>query len=316
MINKRFKKFCLLSVILSITMIFGAGCSDKQVKGNGDSKLKVYASIYPMYDFAKSIGGDKVDVRLMVTPGAEAHDFEPTAKLMGEMEKADVFIFNGLQMEPWAEKLVGSIKNDKLIKVEASKGVELIKAEGHEDEGEEKHEHGEYDPHVWLNPLNAVVEAENIKNAFVKADEENKAFYEANFIEFKEKLLSLDKKMSEELKGTKRREIVTAHSAFTYLAKRYDLKQEAITGLSPQGEPGIAKMAELSKFAKEHEVKYIFFEAAANPKLSETLANEIGAKTAVLNPLESLSEEDIKSGKNYIKVMEENLNTLKMALGE
>lgn len=312
------KKFAAIFILLAFTLFAASGCSNSEVKGNGDNRILVYASIYPMYDFAKNIGKDKIDLRLMVTPGAEAHDFEPTAKLMGSMEKADVFIYNGLEMEPWAAKLIGSLDNEKLVKVEASEGVELIKseeeAEGHGEEVEEKH--GEYDPHVWLNPQNAVIQAENIKNALISADEKNKDFYEANFKEFKEKLVALDNKYTEELKGIKKREFVTAHSAFTYLAKKYNLEQESIKGLSPQAEPSMAKMAELSVFAKEHEVKYIFFETTTNPKLSEALAKEVGAQTAVLNPLESLGQEDINSGKNYISVMEENLKTLKMALGE
>jgi zinc transport system substrate-binding protein len=193
--------------------------------------------------------------------------------------------------------------------------VDLIKAEEHEDE-EEEEEHGEYDPHVWLNPMNVMKQAENIKNAFVKADEANKDFYEANFNEYADKLKALDEKYKQELSNTKRKEIVVAHGAFGYLANRYGLEQVAITGLSPQEEPSAAKMVEISKFAKEYNLKYIFFETLTSPRLAQVLADEVGASTLVLNPLEGLTQEEINAGKDYIVVMEENLAALKKALGE
>ncbi|MBB6216777.1 zinc transport system substrate-binding protein [Anaerosolibacter carboniphilus] len=306
------------SILLILTLLLMGGCSRpaEEAQGNTEEKLLVYASFYPMYDFAKNIGKDKIDLKLMIPPGVEAHDWEPTAKLMGEMEKADVFIYNGLDIEPWAEKMTGSIENDQLITVEASQDVDLIKAEEHEDEHEEEEEHGEYDPHVWLNPMNAMKQAENIKNAFVKADEENKDFYEANFEEFANKLRALDEKYKQELSNMKRKEIVVAHAAFGYLANRYDLEQVAITGLSPQEEPSAAKLAEITEFAKDHSLKYIFFETLTSPKLAQVLAAEVGAETLVLNPLEGLTQEEINAGKDYIAVMEENLAALKTALGE
>jgi zinc transport system substrate-binding protein len=309
------------SILLTFTLLFLGGCSKpvEEAQGNTEEKLLVYASFYPMYDFAKNIGKDKIDLKLMIPPGVEAHDWEPTAKMMGEMEKADVLIYNGLEMEPWIEKLTASIQSEQLIIIEASQGTELIEGEHHEDEHEEEeeeHEHGAYDPHVWLNPMNAMKQAENIKNAFIQADEANKDFYEANFNEFADKLKALDEKYKQELSNMKRKEIVVAHAAFGYLTNRYGLEQVAITGLSPQEEPSAAKLAELTEFAKQHNLKYIFFETLTSPKLARVLASEVGAETAVLNPLEGLTQEEIDAGKDYIAVMEENLAALKKALGE
>ena len=310
----------VVSIVLILTLLLAVGCSKpvEEAQGNTEEKLLVYASFYPMYDFAKNIGKDKINLKLMIPPGVEAHDWEPTAKLMGEMEKADVFIYNGLGIEPWAEKMTASIENEQLIIVEASQDMDLLKAEEHEEneDEEEEEEHGEYDPHVWLNPMNAMKQAENIKNAFVKADEANKDFYEANFKEFSDKLKALDDKYKQELRDIKRKEIVVAHAAFGYLTNRYGIEQVAITGLSPQEEPSAAKMVEITKFAKEHNLKYIFFETLTSPKLAQVLANEAGAQTLVLNPLEGLTQEEINAGKDYIAVMEENLTALKKALGE
>lgn len=326
----------LISIILIITLsLFITSCTNQlkpQVSDEDKGKLKVYASIYPMYDFAKKIGKDKIDVKLMVPPGAEPHHWEPTAKLMAELKKADVFIYNGINMEMWVDKVIGSLNNENLIVVEASKGIDLLKfdnyeseiynheghghEEGHEEHEEDKHEHhhGEYDPHVWLDPIRAIKQAENIKNALIKADEENKKFYEENFNEFAKKLRDLDRKYKEGLSDRKTDYIVVAHAAFGYMADRYGLEQISISGLSPQEEPSAAKMARISELVREHGVKYIFFETLTSPKLAEVIAKETGAKTAVLNPIGGLTKEDIDKGKDYISAMEENLEVLKKAI--
>ena len=314
----------IILVILSLLMVLGTACSKKPTAtpGNIEKKLQVYASFYPMYDFTKQITKDKADIHLMVPPGVETHDWEPGAKMIADMEKADIFIYNGISMEPWAEKLIGSVKKDTLVAVETSKDLDLLKHEEHEEDSEAEEEHGdedthgEYDPHVWLDPTNAIKQAENIKNAFVQADAQNKDFYESNFKEFKDKLTALDNKFKQELSNVKRKDVVVAHEAFSYLTNRYGLTQLAVSGLSPQEEPSAAKMAKITEFAKEHNVKTIFFETLTSPKISEVLAKEIGASTAVLNPVEGLTSEEIQAGKDYISVMEENLQALIKALGE
>ncbi|WZL73512.1 metal ABC transporter substrate-binding protein [Clostridiaceae bacterium 35-E11] len=310
-----------LSILMICSILWITGCTiqthqkpqDKQVY-----KPVVYTTIYPMYDFTYQIGKDKIDLRKMIPPGAEPHDWEPTAKLMAELEKADVFIYNGVNMEPWVDKLLGAIQNEKLIVVEASQGIDLLTLQEHtHEESHDKEDHyGAYDPHVWLDPLNAIKQAETIKNALIKADESNQKFYETNFEVFADELKKLDKNFQERLRNIKRREVVVAHAAFGYMAKRYDLEQIAITGLSPQQEPSAVKMAEISDFVKNHQLKYIFFETLTSPRLAQVLAKETGARTEVLNPIGGLTEEEIKAGKNYISVMEENLSTLIKALGE
>lgn len=312
----------IIFVFIIIVILFNiSGCKAKSAQATTENKITVYASFYPMYDFAKNIGKDRINLKLIIPSGLEPHDFEPSAKMIGNMEKADVFIYNGLEIEPWADKLIGSINNKNLLVVEASNGVKLLKNQGKEERHESdfhegEYNHGNYDSHVWLDPTNALKQAENIKNALIKADEKNKDFYEANYKEFAVKLNNLDDKFKKELSDIKRNEIVTSHAAFGYLTNRYNLKQIAVSGLSPQEEPSSSKLAEITKIAKENNVKYIFFETLGSSKVSEVLANEIGAQTAVLNPIEGLTDKEIKSGKNYISAMEDNLKVLKKALGE
>lgn len=304
-------------------LVFLTACGnqtlEKPKEEKHSDKLRVYASIYPMYDFAKKIGKDKVEVKLMVPPGTEPHDWEPTAKLMAEVEKADVIIYNGVNMEMWIDRFIASLGNKDLVIVEASKNIKLKEFDEHEkqdaeEEHEEDHDHGKYDPHVWLDPVRAMKQAENIKNAFIKADEKNKDFYEENYKEFVNDLEKLDEKFKEELKDKSTDYIVVAHGAFGYLGDRYGFKQISVAGLTPQEEPSAAKMARISDLVKEHGVKYIFFETLASPKLAKVIATETGTKTAVLNPIGGLTSEEIDKGKDYISVMEENLEALKKAL--
>ena len=303
----------LLSSCLVISLL--AGCSREQnpsaSNANGNpsqnGKLSVCTSFYPMYDFAVKIGGDKVNIVNMVPAGTEPHDWEPAAADIAELEKAAVFVYNGAGMEHWAEDVLESLQNRDLIAVEATKGLSLM--EGHDEDEDES-----YDPHVWLDPLNAKKEMENIKNAFAEADPGSKDYYEANYAKYAAEFDTLDKEFKDTLSALPKKEIVVSHEAFGYLCAAYGLSQVGIEGLSPDSEPDPARMAEIIDFAKGHEVKVIFFEELVSPKVAETVANATGAETAVLNPIEGLSDEQLAAGDDYFTVMRQNLKMLKTAL--
>ena len=268
------------------------------------SKLKVMTSFYPMYDFASKVGGDKVEVTNMTPAGTEPHDWEPSAKDITQLEKADVFIYNGADMEHWTDDVLNTLDSKEITVVEASKGIDLLK------EGKS------YDPHVWLNPLNAKKEMENIKDALVKADEKNKDYYEKNYETYAKKFDTLDSEYSTALSNVKNKNLIASHEAFGYLCEAYGLKQIGIEGLSPDSEPDAAKMKEIIRFAKKNNVKTIFFEELVSPKVSKTIAKELGAEAKVLDPIEGLSEDQQELGADYFSVMESNLQTLKEALNK
>ena len=268
------------------------------------SKLKVMTSFYPMFDFASKVGGDKVEVTNMTPAGTEPHDWEPSAKDITQLEKADVFIYNGADMEHWTDDVLNTLDSKKITVVEASKGIDLLK------EGKS------YDPHVWLNPLNAKKEMENIKDALVKADEKNKDYYEKNYETYAKKFDTLDSEYTTTLSDVKNKNLIASHEAFGYLCEAYGLKQIGIEGLSPDSEPDAAKMKEIIRFAKKNNVKTIFFEELVSPKVSKTIAKELGAETKVLDPIEGLSEDQQELGADYFSVMESNLQTLKEALNK
>ncbi|MCM3172200.1 zinc ABC transporter substrate-binding protein [Paenibacillus sp. MER 99-2] len=178
------------------------------------------------------------------------------------------------------------------------------------------HDHGGLDPHVWLSPALAIQEVRNIEAGLAEAAPEYADQFKQNADAYVAKLEALDTDFKAAVTDSKRKDFITQHAAFGYLAQEYGLQQVPIAGLSPEQEPSAAQMASVIDFAKEHQVKTIFFETLVSSKVSETIANEVGAKTAVLNPIEGLTEEEIAAGMDYISVMRQNLDALKLALNE
>ncbi|AWB44492.1 zinc ABC transporter substrate-binding protein [Paenibacillus sp. CAA11] len=335
-INK--KKFSFAALLLSLSLVFvTAGCgsnnsntqsSDKTNTGGSNAKsegkLNIEVSFYPMYEFTKNVAGDLADVHTLVPGSVEPHDWEPTPQDIASIEKADVIVYNGAGMEGWIDQVLAGSGNDKLVKVEASKGIEVMDSaeeEEHDhehaaDEEEHDHDHGGLDPHVWLSPVQAIKEVRNIEAGLVQAAPAHKDEFKKNADAYVAKLEQLDQDFKDTFNNAKRKDFITQHAAFGYLARDYGLEQVAIAGLSPEQEPSASKMAEIVKFAKEHNTKTIFFETLVSSKVAETVANEIGAKSAVLNPIEGLTEEDKAKNLDYIALMRQNLEALKQALNE
>ena len=296
----------LLFILLVAGSISFLAQNKKQVPVNVNHKLRVTASFYPLYFFSSQIGSDKAEVKNITPAGAEPHDYEPTAQDIVLIEKSNLLILNGGKFEVWADKIRDLLKEKNVIIVEAAQD---IANQQFEEEGKTIQ-----DPHVWLSPPLAKKEVEHVYQGFVKVDAKNQNYYQINEKKLLTQLDDLDKKYKEGLKNCKQKDIVTSHAAFGYLAKTYDFNQVSITGISPDEEPSAQQLAEVAKFAEEHNVKYIFFESLVSPKLSETIAHEVGAQTLVLDPIEGISNEYMKAGKNYITIMQDNLKNLRIAL--
>lgn len=308
----------VLSVIFLLLLgVLSVGCSNTKEEPKRSDKLVVYASFYTMADFTKKIGGDNVEVVTLLPPGIEVHDWEPSASDMAKLEKGKILIYSGAGMEHWIDKVISSLGNNQLILIEASKNIPLLTSEeehdGH-DHSHEAHDHGQLDPHVWLNPQNAKLQMEEIKKGLIQADPANTTFYEENYKKYAKELDILDQDLKEMLGPLKKREIIVSHAAFGYFCAAYNLDQEAIRGISPEEEPSPSRLSELIHFAQEHQVKIIFFEETVSPKVSEVLAREVGAEVMMLNPLENLSVEEIQKGEDYFSVMRKNGQTIQKAL--
>lgn len=298
-------KKILFTAVLAVSLLLG-GCGVEPSVQN--DKITVCTSFNAMYQFAEYIAGDKANVECLMPSGAEPHDWEPSATDIVKLENADVFVYSSDNMESWAKKVINSVENEELTCVETQEGTEEISNETHLNE-KPGHIHSENgDPHIWLNPQNAIVQMQNITDALCSADADNTEFYKANMLNVKKRLEELDAKYKKALTGIKNNKIIVSHEAYGYLCKAYGLEQIGIKGIMAENEPSPAKMAEIVKLAKENNIKYVFAESEENTKFASIVADEINGEVLILNPFENSSED-------YFTVMENNLTALQKALG-
>ncbi len=327
------KKTLLISMtlFLIITAMF-SGCT----KQENDPRPLVITTLFPQYDFVRAIAGDKVNLKLLLKPGVEAHTFEPTPRDIAEISKAALFIYTGEFMEPWAGRILKGIKNETLIIVDAGKNIALLDADNHnqehgEDEDDDhghshdrkkidshkKHNHGDKDPHIWTNPLNALKMIDNILAGLMKSDPENSAYYTANAEKFKKEIITLHNDFINTFKKTEYKKILYAgHFAFGYFARLYGLEHiSPYKGFSPNAEPGPREIAELVKAIEESGTKVIYFEELVDPKVARVISQQTGAEMILLHGAHNVSKKDFNDGLTYITIMRNNLEALKKGLG-
>lgn len=277
----------LLLAILQLTIF----TSCKNTETNSD-KLQVYTSFYAMYDFAKEIGQDKADIYLMCPASQESHDFEPSAQDIAKLSEADIFIYNGMEMEHWADSVTATL-GENVAAVCTSDGINSKNK----------------DPHVWLNPDNAYVQYKAIADAFKEKDAENADYYDAKLKECKEKLDKLKadcKSASAEFNNTN---IIVSHDAYSHFCDLLNVEQYAINGTDNSGDPTPSRMAEIEDFIADNNIKCIFAEPMGTSDIVKTIANDTGCDVLVLDPFEgSLDNTD------YFTVMYKNLDAVKKAL--
>ena len=304
------KKFTMLLFLLfSFSLL--AGCSGGSGGQTSPGQLSVVTSFYPMYDFASKVVGDQATVTNLTPAGVEPHDWEPSASDMITLEKADVFIYNGAGMEHWVDSVLASLQNKNLIVVEASIDAPFLAAGGKANASA-----AAIDPHVWLDPQIAKLEMHTILDSLKKASPEHADYFQANYDKYALEFDKLDGEFSSALSGVPQKNIVVAHNAFGYLCNAYGLTQVPIEGLSADSEPDAARMSEIIDFVGKNNVKVIFFEELVSPKVAQAIAKETGSTTAVLNPLEGISDKDQTAGEDYFSVMRTNLKTLVAALSQ
>ncbi len=279
----------------------------------------IVTTMFYLYDFTKNIVGDKAEVVLLIPPGAEVHGWEPGPADLIKVKNAKLFIYNGADLEPWIDKMGDTVLQKKRV-VNASTAVSLLEAGEHQEHGHEHssashHEHGRYDPHIWLDPVNAQAIVKNIAAAVAAVDPANAGYYDNNAARYNSQLEALHQEYSQAIAPAAGKEIVTTHTAFGYLARRYGLKQSSIMGIEPHSEPAPEQMVQIIRHVKKRGIQYIFTEPLLSPKLSQVIAAETGAQTLALNPIGGLTEQDMAQGMNYLLIMRQNLQNLKIALG-
>lgn len=308
-------KKIIAATALFCSLLLGA-CSNSQSNDADPAKdagLSIVTTFYPMYEFTKEVVGDAGEVSLLIPAGTESHDFEPSAKDMAKIMEADAFVYNSPALETWVSNVTDSIDTKQTAIIEAAQDIDLAENEEEHDHEEADHDH-ELDPHVWTDPVLAIQEVKTIRDQLSEAYPDQKDQFTENAAAYIEKLEALDKAYSQAFKEATQRTFVTQHAAFGYLARQYDLVEASISGISPDQEPTPSRLAELKEYVEENQVKVIYFEENASSKVAETLANETGIELAVLNPIESLTQEQMDNGETYLSVMEDNLSALQKSI--
>lgn len=312
-------------------LLAGCGNDSSASQGGGDGPTVVTA-FYPLQFVTERIAGDRAKVTTLTKPGVEAHDLELSPQDVASVAGADLVVYlSGFQ--PAVDEAVSSQAADSAYDVTNAARLDLAAthdghdhgaepSDAHSDEpsaaADDGHDHGADergpgDPHFWLDPTRLADVGGAVAEQLATADPAGAATYRANAEALAKDLTTLDGEFTKGLKTCTSRELVTGHAAFAYLADRYDLHQEGIAGLTPDQEPDAAAMKVLTDHIKEHDVTTVYAETLVSPALTQTLARETGAKVAVLDPLEGLS--DSSAGKDYLEVMRSNLATLRAGQG-
>lgn len=315
-------KIRITAAVVSIACciaLFSAGC--KKREENHSASLQVVTTLFPLYDFARTIAGGKADVTMLLPPGVEPHTFEPKPEDMIRISRAGLFVYTSRYMEPWAEKIVSGIGSKKLRVVNAGDKVSYragVRGDEHHhgEKGGGGHDQKGMDPHVWLDFANAALMVDSILDGFVGADPANGALYRQNAEALKKRLTALDSRYQKELSSCATRKLLHGgHYTFGYLAGRYGLEYHALSGISSDSEPSAEHMVALVREIRSSGAKYLFAEELLSPRLTETLAQEAGVGVLMLHGAHNLSRDDLSKGVTFFDLMERNLGQLRKGLG-
>ncbi|MCP3762699.1 zinc ABC transporter substrate-binding protein [Domibacillus sp. A3M-37] len=326
------KKWTLAAASLLLAL---AACGNEnsetsnETNESTDEVLTVYTTIYPLQYFTERIGGGTVEVESMLPAGADEHTYEPTSKTMLDIAAADLFLYNGLNLEPFAEKVEETLSAEDVVIVnvgehvdieaghEHSAGEEEHTEDEHDHEAEDDgHDHGGVDPHIWIDPTLAEQMAEVVKEELVALNSDEEALYNENYEALAKELEQLDEDFHTMADGAVQKEILVSHAAYGYWEESYGIEQLSVAGLSPTDEPSQKELKELADTATEHGIRYVIFEQNITPKIAEVIQKEIGAESLRLHNLATLTEEDIEAGEDYMSIMEQNIETLKTAMNK
>lgn len=319
-----FRKSFSFLIILLIASTFLGGCQEQSTDtSQGNEKLTIYTTVYPLQYFTERIGGDLVDVKSIYPNGADEHSYEPSQKDMIDLADSDLFFYIGLGLEGFVAKAEEALKTEYVTLVATSEHITIDEhAEETEEEHaehaeeEDEHSHGDVDPHVWLDPIYSISLAEEIKEQLVDRLPDQKDQIEENFTALETELQQLNKEFTEVTSTAKHKEFLVSHAAFGYWAERYGLEQISVSGLASTNEPTQNELENIIAEAEEHDLHYIFFEQNVSSKLTEIVQKEIGAEPLILHNLSVRTDEDVASKRTYFTIMKDNLEALQTALNE
>lgn len=315
----------LILIIVMVTIVI---CFKTESVMKDKTKLQIVATLFPQYDFAKQIVGDKANVKLLLNSGVETHHYEPTAKdMITILNNSDIFLYTGTNLEPWTEKIVSSMEETNCKAIDISKNIELITKEEfeekhinseivyeeHDEHNHEGHEHEEiYDEHIWLNPQNAVIMMNNILEEISNIDPENREYYTKNATEYKTKILETDKKLKEIINNSERKEIaVGGEFAYSYLVEEYGLNFVTVYTNCGEGEdPSITKVKSVIDYINNHKIPVVYYEELSVGTVAKMIAEETEAEALVLYSIHNGNPDE----DTYVSLMNKNIENLEKGL--
>jgi zinc transport system substrate-binding protein len=327
------KRSLIKALFLFIILLLLSGCSQENADpaevNTKTDKIQIVATLFPQYDFARQIAGDKAEVTMLLPPGMESHSYEPTPSDVMKIHDSDLFLYTGEEMEAWAQKLVESMDDSNSIVVNVSKGIDLARTEdleehGHDEEGED-HEHEKeaghshvYDPHIWTDPVLAKTMVANILDGLCLADPSNSDYYRKNAERYLIELDNLDKEFTEIASKAKRDKIIFgSRFAFYYFVNRYGIEYDsAFDSCSSETEPSTKKIAALMDEVKSENIPVIYYAEIEEPKTAKSIAEETGARLLLLHSCHNVTKDEFERGETYLSLMKQNAENLKEGLGE
>ena len=304
----------MMKFMFLIVAVFAVAVSiscDRELEEPDGGNIKVVTTTYPLTFIAERIGGERISIVQLVKPGIEAHDFDPAPSDVILIKDSDVFIYNHPSLEGWA---VGQIKGSNNFDQTNTIWIQTVELKP-SDKEHISNDQTNTDPHVWLNPLEAIKQSERILSGLVESDPEGSHDYTRNADALKAELLALDKNLEKQLSNCNIASIIVSHEAFGHMAERYGFNQIGLAGLAPNFESSPSRLTRAIKTISDLGISHILQEPIVSDELIKTLAEETGAEISTLLPLESLSINDLKSGETYLSVMKSNGNALSKAMG-
>ena len=305
--------------LLAVTALL-ISCGSSESNNNTDAdRLTVAASFYPIAEIVQRVGGDDVELLTLTAPGIEPHDSELSAKQLDELSKADIVFYIGGGFQPDVEKAVASLPKTT-VAIDLLKSVDVITSEEKDDHAEEEsdehgHDHSDTDPHVWLDPANMVKMSAIVSQEIAKVQTDLASDITSRQTEYANELTEVGTLMDTTFSSCERKELVSAHDAFTYFTKRANLIAIPIAGVDPETEPSAKDLEATAAIAQKSKVTTVFFEEVLPKEFADTVARLIGAKVDSINAVETISQSDLDAGFTYSSIMESNIAAVSAALG-
>ena len=315
------KLFTILLILLSIVLLFGCQEEAERKEALDPNKITIVATLFPQYDFARELAGDKANILLLLPPGMESHSYEPTPGDIITIQESDIFLYTGDEMEPWVSGIAANIGESPLV-ADLSQGITLCEEEhAHEEEeghGHETDHHHEFNPHIWTSPVLAMQMVKNVEQALITADPANAEFYHSNAASYLEKLGALDQEFRTVVENSAQDTVyIGSRFSLYYFMEEYGLSHiAAYDSCEEEAEPSIKRVISMIEEMKSSGVKAIYYEELTEPYIANTIAESADAEALLFHSCHNVSKDELNEGATYLSLMKQNVENLKKGLNQ